>query len=111
MTHPRVFPQQSHPFPRAQITARWLDEIDVAGTDCHVVVHEDVIVGFAAVRGVDSTGAQPGRSVSWPCTSISLPLAAWTSRRLCPSSQRPSGLGCGSWSCSGSAAKIFSYRS
>ena len=46
-----VFPQDEHPFPREAITERWLREIDLPGTDCFVVVHDDAVAGFAATRG------------------------------------------------------------
>ncbi|WP_344253116.1 GNAT family N-acetyltransferase [Terrabacter carboxydivorans] len=46
-----VFAQDQHPFPREAIAARWLREIDLPGTDCFVVMHEDVVAGFVATRG------------------------------------------------------------
>jgi RimJ/RimL family protein N-acetyltransferase len=47
-----IFPQHTHPFPRHEITARWLSEI--ADPETHVYVCTDefgAITGFAATRG------------------------------------------------------------
>ncbi|MFC6288580.1 GNAT family N-acetyltransferase [Nocardioides sp. GCM10027113] len=46
-----VFPQDEHPFPADEIARRWREEIDTAGIDCLVVLHGDVVVGFAATHG------------------------------------------------------------
>ena len=45
-----VFPQDQYPFPRDVIAARWLEEVSTPGIDCLVVLRDDVMVGFAAVR-------------------------------------------------------------
>ncbi|GAA2740616.1 hypothetical protein GCM10009868_03440 [Terrabacter aerolatus] len=45
-----VFPQDRHPFPRQAITDRWLREVDLAGTDCFVVLRQGAVAGFAAIR-------------------------------------------------------------
>lgn len=46
-----VFPQDTYPFPRNVIGQRWLEEIATPGMDCYVVLLNDTIVGFAAIRG------------------------------------------------------------
>lgn len=46
-----VFPQDLYPFPRQELSQRWLQEIETPGVDCSVVVLDSTIVGFAAVRG------------------------------------------------------------
>lgn len=46
-----VFPQETHPFPRADIAGRWVEEIGTPGTDCLVVIGGHEVLGFAAVRG------------------------------------------------------------
>lgn len=46
-----VFPQDAYPFPTDVVRRRWLAEIATANTDCLVVLHRSVVVGFAAVRG------------------------------------------------------------
>ena len=45
-----VFPQDEHPFPRAEVTRRWLEELAEPGTDCFVVEEDGAVVGFAAAR-------------------------------------------------------------
>ena len=45
-----VFPQEAYPFPRDVIAERWWEEITTPGIDCYVVVHDNRVVGFAAVR-------------------------------------------------------------
>jgi len=46
-----VFPQELHPFPRAQLEARWRDELASPGIECFVVEAAGRVAGFAAVRG------------------------------------------------------------
>ncbi len=46
----RVFPQESYPFPREEVARRWSEEIESPTIDCYVVLVDDVIQGFAAVR-------------------------------------------------------------
>jgi RimJ/RimL family protein N-acetyltransferase len=45
-----IFPQHEHPFPTAQVRARWVSEIDDPGTDCFAVVLDRDLAGFAATR-------------------------------------------------------------
>jgi putative acetyltransferase len=45
-----IFPQAEHPFPTAQVRARWAAEIDDPGTDCFAVVLDGVLAGFAATH-------------------------------------------------------------
>ncbi|HKT02743.1 MAG TPA: GNAT family N-acetyltransferase [Rugosimonospora sp.] len=46
-----IFPQDSHPFPRADIQARWLAEIADPDIDVYVIEdHRGEITGFAAIR-------------------------------------------------------------
>ncbi len=45
-----VFPQDTHPFPRDEVSQRWLQEIATPGIDCFVVLLDDAVVGFAAIR-------------------------------------------------------------
>jgi RimJ/RimL family protein N-acetyltransferase len=47
-----IFPQEAHPFPRAEIRARWAAEISDPDVEVYVV-EDDAggIVGFAAIRG------------------------------------------------------------
>lgn len=45
-----VFPQDQFPFPRDAVAERWHEEIATPGTDCHVVLDDDAMVGFAAAR-------------------------------------------------------------
>ena len=46
-----VFPQDRHPFPREVLAGRWRTEIADPGIECFVVLREDAVAGFAAVRG------------------------------------------------------------
>jgi RimJ/RimL family protein N-acetyltransferase len=47
-----IFPQDAHPFPRAEIQARWTAEIADPDVDVYVIEQDDgEIRGFAAVRG------------------------------------------------------------
>lgn len=46
-----VFPQDAYPFPRDEVARRWREEITTGDVDCFVVVTDDVVVGFAAIRG------------------------------------------------------------
>lgn len=46
-----VFPQDTHPFPREVLADRWRQEIADPAVDCFVVLHGDVVAGFAARRG------------------------------------------------------------
>lgn len=46
-----VFPQDEFPFPRQDVARRWREEIAEAGTDCFVVLEDETVVGFAAIRG------------------------------------------------------------
>ncbi len=45
-----VFPQDLHPFPRADITARWHAELADPAVGCYVVVDDGGIEGFVALR-------------------------------------------------------------
>ena len=45
-----VFPQDAYPFPRDAVAQRWLQEIEAPDIDCHVVLVDDAIAGFAATR-------------------------------------------------------------
>lgn len=45
-----VFPQDAYPFPREVVGQRWLDEIATPDVDCLVLLQDNDIVGFAAVR-------------------------------------------------------------
>lgn len=46
-----IFPQDTYPFPRAAVLARWADEVASPDVEVYVVVrHEPRIEGFAAVR-------------------------------------------------------------
>lgn len=45
-----VFPQDLYPFPRDDVARRWREEIANRDVDCFVVLADDAIVGFAAVR-------------------------------------------------------------
>jgi RimJ/RimL family protein N-acetyltransferase len=45
-----VFPQDAYPFPREVVGQRWLEEIVTPDVDCLVLLHDNDIVGFAAVR-------------------------------------------------------------
>ncbi len=46
-----VFPQDTYPFPREVLAERWRGEIEGPAIDCFVVVVDDVVSGFAAIRG------------------------------------------------------------
>lgn len=46
-----VFPQEMYPFPREEIALRWLREIAMADIQCHVVLVDEAVAGFAATRG------------------------------------------------------------
>lgn len=46
-----VFPQDAYPFPRDVVAQRWLQEIAAPGIDCYVVLVDNTVVGFAAIRG------------------------------------------------------------
>ena len=47
-----VFPQDLYPFPRDDVSQRWLREISTPGIDCYVIPGDDhTIAGFAATRG------------------------------------------------------------
>ena len=46
-----IFPQDTHPFPRAEIQDRWTAELADPAIDAFVVVREHRIEGFAALRG------------------------------------------------------------
>lgn len=46
-----VFPQDTYPFPRHDVAERWRQEVATPDVDCYVVLLDDRIVGFAAVRG------------------------------------------------------------
>jgi RimJ/RimL family protein N-acetyltransferase len=45
-----VFPQDEHPFPRAAVRSRWLNELADPATSVYVAVDGRAIVGFAATR-------------------------------------------------------------
>lgn len=46
-----VFPQHTHPFPRAVLADRWCEEIAAPGIDCFVIMRGTTISGFVAVAG------------------------------------------------------------
>ena len=46
-----VFPQDAHPFPRDDVARRWREEIEEPRIDCFVVLLDEVVVGFVALRG------------------------------------------------------------
>lgn len=46
-----VFPQDTHPFPRALLADRWREEIADPGIDCFVIMRGATISGFVAVAG------------------------------------------------------------
>lgn len=46
-----IFPQDEHPFPRAEIQARWAEEIADPAVDVFVIERDGRVAGFAAVRG------------------------------------------------------------
>lgn len=46
-----VFPQHTHPFPRAVLADRWREEIAAPGIDCFVIMRGTTISGFVAVAG------------------------------------------------------------
>jgi RimJ/RimL family protein N-acetyltransferase len=45
-----VFPQHAYPFPREAVRERWLREVVDPGIDCHVVISDGAVAGFAAIR-------------------------------------------------------------
>lgn len=46
-----IFPQDSHPFPRAEVHSRWAAEIANPAVAVHVIEHEESrVAGFAALR-------------------------------------------------------------
>jgi RimJ/RimL family protein N-acetyltransferase len=47
-----IFPQDTHPFPREALRARWAEEIADPGIRAYVIENDDQsVVGFAATRG------------------------------------------------------------
>lgn len=46
-----IFPQDTHPFPRAELHARWGKEVRDPTIDCLVVELSGAVVGFVALRG------------------------------------------------------------
>ena len=48
-----IFPQDTYPFPREDVAERWHQEVAAPDVDCLVVLLDDRIVGFAAVRGAE----------------------------------------------------------
>jgi len=46
-----IFPQSQHPFPTAQVRARWAAEIDDPGTDCSAIMLDGELAGFTATLG------------------------------------------------------------
>ncbi|WP_144124094.1 GNAT family N-acetyltransferase [Catellatospora sichuanensis] len=46
-----IFPQDTHPFPRDLIFARWVAEIADPGIEVYVIEREGRVSGFAATRG------------------------------------------------------------
>lgn len=46
-----IFPQDTHPFPRDEIFARWIAEIADPDIEAYVIEHEGRVSGFAATRG------------------------------------------------------------
>lgn len=46
-----IFPQETHPFPAAEVRSRWLHELADPGIRSFAAVEDGVLVGFAAVRG------------------------------------------------------------
>ncbi len=46
-----IFPQASHPFPRALIVERWLEELADPAVDVWILCDDDGITGFAATTG------------------------------------------------------------
>ena len=45
-----VFPQAEFPFPREVLADRWREEIADEDIDCFVILREDEVAGFAAVK-------------------------------------------------------------
>jgi RimJ/RimL family protein N-acetyltransferase len=48
-----VFPQDRYPFPRAELRGRWLAEIADPSMACFVIRPDDLVAGFAALRGTE----------------------------------------------------------
>lgn len=46
-----LFPQEEHPFPVAQVRARWAAELADPGVDAFAIVSAGRLAGFAATRG------------------------------------------------------------
>lgn len=47
-----LFPQDAHPFPRAEVRQRWADELSRSEIQCFVVEGSDrVVQGFVAISG------------------------------------------------------------
>lgn len=46
-----IFPQESHPFPRAEVRRRWAHELADPAIRSFAAVEEGILVGFAATRG------------------------------------------------------------
>jgi RimJ/RimL family protein N-acetyltransferase len=46
-----IFPQDTHPFPRATVLTRWARELADPEIEVYVVEPDDRIAGFAAIRG------------------------------------------------------------
>jgi RimJ/RimL family protein N-acetyltransferase len=49
----KVFPQDSHPFPRDVIARRWEEELAMPDVECWVVQRGGEVAGFAATRGAE----------------------------------------------------------
>ena len=45
-----IFLQDKHPFPAPEIRRRWLEDIEIPGLDCYVILHRGRAAGFAALR-------------------------------------------------------------
>lgn len=45
-----IFPQDTYPFPRAAVQARWARELADPDIEVYVVVRQETVEGFAAVR-------------------------------------------------------------
>jgi RimJ/RimL family protein N-acetyltransferase len=46
-----VFPQDAYPFPREAVATRWRAEIEGHDVECFVILRDEIVAGFAAVRG------------------------------------------------------------
>jgi RimJ/RimL family protein N-acetyltransferase len=46
-----VFPQDTYPFPREAVAARWRVELEAHDVECFVILRDGEVAGFAAVRG------------------------------------------------------------